>query len=83
MRLSRARARSAGILTVLILAVTGGNMVYTAHEVRVNAQQRCSSLLADASIKMPPAQPGDNARTWEASFEAIAAARWRQLGCAP
>lgn len=75
--------RNAALLALLIAVVTGGNMLYTAHVLRANSQQRCTSLRADASIPLPPPQPGYNARTWEAAYEAIAGARARQLGCPP
>lgn len=75
------RVRAALTLAAVVLAVTGANFWLTAQMIKSNNQQRCSSFLSYASIPLPPQIPGNNARTWEASFESIAAARAKQLGC--
>ncbi len=75
--LTRKVLRSVGFLVVLALLVTGANLLWTAHLVREDNQQKCASVVADATIPLP-AGPS---RTWDARFEAIQKARARQLGC--
>lgn len=75
------KARSAAVLVALAAAVTGANFWFTAHTVTSNNQQRCTSLQAEAAIPLPQPIAGNPSRIWEAQFEAIQAARARQLGC--
>ena len=75
--LTRRTLRSVAALVLLGLLVAGANLLWTAHLVRAGDRQRCASIVADATIPLP-AGPS---RAWEARFEAIQAARARQLGC--
>ena len=75
--ITRRALRSVAILVLLGLLVTGANLLFTAHLVREDNQQRCSTVVADATIPLPSGP----SRAWEARFEAIQAARARQLGC--
>ena len=77
--LTRHALRSVAALVILALLVTGANLLWTAHVVNADNQQRCASVLADATIPLPAA--GDPSRAWDARFEANAQARARQLGC--
>ena len=77
--LTRTTLRSVAVLVVLGLLVTCANLRWTAHVVRSSDQQRCSSVLADATIPLP--QAASPSRDWEAAFEANARQRARQLGC--
>lgn len=74
-------ARSAAILAALFVAVTVVNLVFTAQMIRSNNQVRCASIQAEASIPLPQPVAGNPSRVWEAQFEALMAARARQLGC--
>lgn len=75
--LTRHTLRSVAILALLGLLVTGANLLFTAHLVREDNQQRCGSITANATIPLPPGP----SRAWAARFEAIQRARARQLGC--
>ena len=75
--LTRHALRSVAALVILALLVTGANLLWTAHVVNADNQQRCASVLADASIPLP----GGPSRAWAARFEAFQRARARQLGC--
>lgn len=75
--LTRGALRSVAVLVLLALLVTGANLLWTAHEVRANDQQRCGSLTQTAAI---PLSSGPS-RAWEARFEQVQKARARQLGC--
>jgi hypothetical protein len=79
--LTRRTLRSVAFLVLLALAVTGVNLLYTAHAVNSDNQQRCASVLADATIPLPHPIAGNPSREWEAAFEANARHRARQLGC--
>jgi hypothetical protein len=76
---TRRTLRSVAILVILGLLVTGANLLYTAHAVQDGNQDRCSTVVADATIPLPPA--GSPGRQWEAAFEANSRDRARQLGC--
>lgn len=69
--------------SLIPVALFGLSILFTVHYVSANDQQRCSSLLADASIPLPHPIAGNPSREWEAAFEANAALRARQLGCRP
>ena len=75
--LSRPVRRALVVVFVLNLGLAGANLLWTEHEVMGNSQQRCSSVLADATIPLP----GGPSRAWAARFEAVQRARARQLGC--
>lgn len=75
---ARHRVRWRGLIPV---ALFGLSILFTVHYVASNSQQRCSSLLADASIPLPHPIAGNPSREWESAFEKNAAARARQLGC--
>ena len=75
--LARRTLRSVAVLVLLGLLVTGANLLWTAHVVNADNQQRCTSVLADATIPLP----GGPSRAWAARFEAVQRARARQLGC--
>lgn len=51
------------------------------HYVRANAQSRCASVLAEATIPLPHPITGNPSRIWEAHFEQLQAKRARDLGC--
>lgn len=78
-RQARRALRSVAALLLLGLLVGGANLLWTAHLVREDGQQRCGAVEAGATIPLPP--PGNPSRAWEARFEAIQQARARQLGC--
>ncbi len=75
--LTRKALRSVATLVLLALLVTAANLLWTWHVVNAGDQQRCGSVLADATIPLPQGP----ARAWAARFEAIQQARARQLGC--
>lgn len=77
--LSHSVRRALVYLFALNVLLAIANILWTAHEVQVNNQARCSSVVADATIPLPP--PGNPARLWESQFEANARHRARQLGC--
>ena len=77
---TRRTLRSVAILVLLGLLITGANLLYTAHAVQAGNQDRCASILADATIPLPAAS--SPARGWEAAFEANSRDRARDLGCA-
>ena len=79
--LTRSALRSFAVLALLALLVTGANLLWTAHVVNSNDQQRCASVEADATIPLPEPVAGNPSRLWESRFEAIQQARARQLGC--
>ena len=76
--LTRHALRSVAVLVLLGLLVTAANLLWTAHLVREDNQQRCGSVLANATIPLAGAGP---ARLWESRFEAIQRERARQLRC--
>lgn len=78
---STAVRRAVLFLFALNVLLAGANMLWTAHAVNANDQARCSSVLADATIPLPHPVAGNQAREWEAAFEANARHRARQLGC--
>ena len=71
--------RALVFLFVLNVGLAASNLLWTAHEVQAGNRSRCSTVVADATISLPPA-PGP-AREWEAAFEAIARQRAQQLHC--
>ena len=79
--LSRPVRRALVVVFVLNLGLAGANLLWTEHEVMGNSQQRCSSVLADATIPLPHPAAGNPGREWDAAFEANARQRARQLGC--
>ena len=77
--LSHSVRRAVVFLFALNVLLAAANILWTAHEVQVNNQARCSTVVADATIPLPAA--GNPARLWESRFEANARHRARQLGC--
>jgi hypothetical protein len=77
--LSRPVRRALVFLFTLNVVLAGANMVWTAHVVQGSNRDRCASVVADATIPLPPA--GSPLRAWEAAFEANSRQRARQLGC--
>ena len=77
--LTRRTLRSVAILVILGLLMTAANLFWTAHEVQAADQARCGTVVADASIPLPP--EGSPGRAWDAASEAIARGRAAQLGC--
>ena len=71
--------RALVFLFMLNVLMAGANMLWTAHVVQSGDQARCSSVVADATIPLPPA--GSPGRDWDAAFEAITRQRAAQLGC--
>jgi hypothetical protein len=77
--LARRALRSVAVLVLLALLVTAANLLWTAHLVQADNQQRCGAVVADATIPLPAA--AGPARQWESRFEAVARQRALQLGC--
>ena len=69
--------RALVFLFVLNVGLAASNLLWTAHEVQAGNRSRCSTVVADATIPLPPGP----AREWEAAFEAIARQRAQQLHC--
>jgi hypothetical protein len=80
--MSRGVRRAVVFLFALNAVIGAGNLMWTSHAVSANDGQRCTSLLADASIPLPPDATAKNpSREWERDFENIARARADRLGC--
>ena len=77
--LSRSVRRALVFLFALNVLLAGANLLWTAHEVQAGNGSRCGTVVADATIPLPPAS--GPAREWEAAFEAIARQRAQQLHC--
>ena len=77
--LSHSVRRALVFLFVFNVVLAAANILWTAHVVQSGNQARCSTVVADATIPLPPA--GNPARFWESRFEANARQRARQLGC--
>jgi hypothetical protein len=79
--LTRSALRSIAILVLLGLLVTAANLLWTAHVVNADNQQRCGALIAVTKLPVPHPIAGNPSREWAAAFEAINAQRARELGC--
>ena len=79
--LSRAVRRTLVFLFVLNVVLAAANLLWTEHVVMTGNQQRCASIVADATIPLPHPIAGNPSREWEAAFEAIQRHRAHQLGC--
>jgi hypothetical protein len=79
--LSRPVRQALVYMFALAILLVAANFLWTGLAINANNQQRCSSLVADASIPVPQPVKGNPSRLWEARFEAIARHRAEQLHC--
>ena len=79
--LVRSTLRSIAVLAILGFIITGINLMWTAHEVRIVNESRCSVLASYATIPLPHPVVGNPSIEWEAAFEHIARQRAKDLGC--
>lgn len=77
--LARRTLRSVAVLVIIGFLITAVNLLWTAHLMRDDNQGRCGTVVADATIPLPP--PGSPGRDWDVAAEAIARQRSVQLGC--
>lgn len=81
--LPRGQARAVVYLFLLNTVFLVAGFFWLAHIEHVNDQQRCTSIEQATRIPVPHPVAGNPSREWEAQYEAIQAARGRQLGCRP
>jgi hypothetical protein len=79
--LNPATRRALAFFLLLSLAIGGANLLWTAHVVQGNNQQKCATVERLATIPIPRPVAGHESREYAAAAEQIYRTRAAELGC--